>query len=66
MLPLSGAGYSRELADALGNNDEIAGEGPSDVMPVGDLPAQNPFRLVEAYGSLHVLLGHVDLGGEDR
>jgi len=59
----SGTGYSRALADALGNNDEIAGEGPSDVMPVGDLPAQNSFRLVEAYGSVH-LLGHEISGGK--
>jgi hypothetical protein len=59
----SGTGYSRELADALGINDEIDNEGPSDVMPVGELPSQNPFRLVEAYGSFH-LLGHEITGGK--
>jgi hypothetical protein len=59
----SGTGYSRGLANALGVNDEIDNEGPSDVMPVGDLPSQNPFRLVEAYGSFH-LLGHEISGGK--
>ena len=59
----SGTGYSRALANALGINDEIDHEGPSDVLPVGDLPSQNPFRLVEAYGSFH-LLGHEISGGK--
>jgi len=59
----SGTGYSRELADTLGINDEIANEGPSDVMPQGELAEQNPFRLVEAYASYH-LLGHEISGGK--
>jgi hypothetical protein len=59
----SGTGYSRELADTLGINDEIPNEGPSDVMPQGDLPEQNQFRLVEAYASFH-LLGHEISGGK--
>jgi hypothetical protein len=59
----SGTGYSRELGDALGFNDEIANEGPSDVMPVGNLPGQDNFRLVEAYASYH-LLGHEISGGK--
>ncbi len=59
----SGTGYERELSNALGTNDEIDNEGPSDVMPVGELPSQNPFRLVEAYGSFH-LLGHEITGGK--
>lgn len=59
----SGTGYSRELGDTLGLIDEIPNEGPSDVMPVGDLAAQNPFRLIEAYGSFH-LLGHELSGGK--
>jgi hypothetical protein len=59
----SGTGYSRQLADTLGFNDEIPNEGPSDVMPEGELAGQNPFRLVEAYGSFH-LLGHEISGGK--
>jgi hypothetical protein len=59
----SGTGYTRELADSLALVDEIPNEGPSDVMPVGDLAAQNPFRLIEAYGSVH-LLGHELSGGK--
>jgi hypothetical protein len=58
-----GTGYSRDLANKLGINDEIAFEGPSDVMPQGTLAEQNPFRLVEAYASLH-LLGHEISGGK--
>jgi Capsule assembly protein Wzi len=59
----SGTGYTRQLADSLALVDEIPNEGPSDVMPVGDLAAQNPFRLIEAYGSVH-LLGHELSGGK--
>jgi hypothetical protein len=59
----SGTGYSREMADTLGINDEIPNEGPSDVMPQGELAGQNPFRLVEAYASFH-LLGHEISGGK--
>jgi hypothetical protein len=51
------------LADTLGINDEILNEGPSDVMPQGELAEQNPFRLVEAYASFH-LLGHELTGGK--
>ncbi|HWW96821.1 MAG TPA: capsule assembly Wzi family protein [Edaphobacter sp.] len=61
----SGTGYSRGLASALGINDEIDNEGPSDVMPVGNLPSQNPFRLVEAYGSFHLLGHEISLGKTD-
>jgi capsule assembly protein Wzi len=59
----SGTGYSREMADTLGINDEIPNEGPSDVMPQGQLAAQDPFRLIEAYASFH-LLGHELSGGK--
>src|SRR5580704_7790047 len=59
----SGTGYSDALATQLLINDEIPFQGPMDIVPVGDLPAQNPFRLVEAYASFH-LLGHEISGGK--
>ncbi len=60
----SGTGYSAALATQLLFPDEIPYTGqPLDIVPVGYLPAQNPFRLVEAYGSFH-LLGHEISGGK--
>jgi Capsule assembly protein Wzi len=59
----SGTGYSTALATELLIPDEIPFQGPMDILPVGNLPAQNPFRLVEAYASYH-LLGHEISGGK--
>jgi hypothetical protein len=60
----SGTGYSAALATQLLIPDEIPYTGQLlDIVPVGSLPDQNPFRLVEAYGSFH-LLGHEISGGK--
>ncbi len=59
----SGTGYSTALATQLLSLDEIQFRGPLPIVPVGNLPEQNPFRLVEAYGSYH-LLGHEFSGGK--
>jgi len=56
----STTGYSVGLATQLSNIDEIEYSGtnvPQDTIPAGPLSAQNPFRLVEATASFH-LLGH--------
>jgi hypothetical protein len=59
----SGTGYSTALATELLLPDEIPFVGPLPIVPAGNLPEQNPFRLVEAYGSYH-LLGHEFSGGK--
>ena len=60
----SGTGYSAAQATQLLIPDEIPYTGQLlDIIPVGNLPEQNPFRLVEAYGSFH-LLGHEISGGK--
>jgi hypothetical protein len=59
----SGTGYGDALATALSIHDEIPFTGALNTLPVGPLAEQNHFRLVEAYGSLH-LLGHEISGGK--
>ncbi|WP_254063499.1 capsule assembly Wzi family protein [Granulicella sp. S190] len=59
----SAVGYSDSLASQLNFIDEINYSGPQDTLPAGQIVAQNPFRLVEAYASVHVL-GHEISGGK--
>jgi Capsule assembly protein Wzi len=59
----SAEGYSSELATQLNVIDEISYTGPLDTVPQGPIVEQNPFRLVEAYASIHVL-GHEISGGK--
>ena len=62
----STTGYPLDVATQLSNNDEIDYSGynvPQSTIPAGSLPAQNPFRLVEANLSFHVL-GHEISGGK--
>jgi hypothetical protein len=59
----SADGYSVALASQLSSIDEIDYTGPQATIPVGPIAAQNPFRLVEAYASFH-LLGHEISGGK--
>jgi len=59
----SAIGYSTALATELLLPDEIPYTVPLPIVPVGNLPEQNPFRLVEAYASYH-LLGHEFSGGK--
>lgn len=62
----SGAGYSHALASQLSAIDSIPyvpPNVPQDTIPGGPIAAQNPFRLVEASLSLH-LLGHEISGGK--
>jgi hypothetical protein len=59
----SAEGYSPELARQLSLIDEISYTGPQDTIPQGPISEQNPFRLVEAYASVHVL-GHEISGGK--
>jgi hypothetical protein len=62
----SGDGYSRALATQLSTIDEIPYGPPNEpqaTIPAGPIAAQNPFRLVEASLSFH-LLGHEISGGK--
>ncbi len=59
----SADGYSVALATQLSSLEEIPYTGPQPTIPVGPIAEQNPFRLVEAYGSFH-LLGHEISGGK--
>src|SRR6266851_5478224 len=59
----SADGYTVTLASQLSSIDEIDYTGPQATIPVGPITAQNPFRLVEAYASFH-LLGHEISGGK--
>lgn len=59
----SGTGYSKAVATELSQFDEITYLGPTPTMQAENLPERDPFRLVEAYGSLH-LLGHEISGGK--
>ncbi|HWZ52947.1 MAG TPA: capsule assembly Wzi family protein [Granulicella sp.] len=62
----AGTGYSQAVASLLSNGDEIPylpPNVPQSTIPVGSLPAQDPFRLVEATLSYH-LLGHEISGGK--
>jgi hypothetical protein len=61
-----GQGYSLGLASQLSNTDEISFAPPNlpqATIPYGTLAAQNPFRLVEATLSYHIL-GHEISGGK--
>ncbi|MCU1222958.1 MAG: hypothetical protein JWQ42_1051 [Edaphobacter sp.] len=62
----SGSGYSQALASQLSANDYIPyvpPNVPQDTIPANPIAAQNPFRLVEASLSFH-LLGHEISGGK--
>ena len=62
----SAAGYSPELASRISQLDFIPyapPNRPQDTIPAGPIAAQNPFRLVEASLSFH-LLGHEISGGK--
>lgn len=62
----SAAGYSQSLARQLSINDEIPwvpANVPQATIPTGPIPAQNPFRLVDASLSFH-LLGNEISGGK--
>jgi hypothetical protein len=60
----SAEGYSLALAQQLTAIDLIYPyPGPQTTIPLGPIPDQNPFRLVEAYASVHVL-GHEVSGGK--
>jgi hypothetical protein len=62
----SAAGYSQDLSRLLSMNDGIAYSGfnlHQATIPTGPIAAQNPFRLVEATLSFH-LLGHEISGGK--
>ncbi len=62
----STTGYTPGVAAILSAYDAIPYSGfnvPQDTIPAGPLPAQNPFRLVEATLSFHVL-GHEISGGK--
>jgi hypothetical protein len=63
--PSATVNYPVPLLNTLFIHDEIPFPytGPLDIYPVGAIAAQNPFRLVEAYGSVHVL-GHEISGGK--
>ena len=61
-----GPGYSQSLSSLLSNIDEIGFSGyndPQPTSPTGPIAAQNPFRLVEATLSYHIL-GHEISGGK--
>jgi hypothetical protein len=62
----SAAGYSLATATGLANVDFVPVPTPGAIqptLPLGPLPAQNPFRLMEASLSVHVL-GHEISGGK--
>jgi hypothetical protein len=59
----SGTGYSAALATQLSIIDQISFTGPQTTIPADPIVEQNPFRLVEAYASAH-LLGHEISGGK--
>jgi hypothetical protein len=59
----SADGYSLALAEQLSAIDQIPYVGPQPTIPVGPISAENPFRLVEASVSAH-LLGHEISGGK--
>jgi Capsule assembly protein Wzi len=62
----SGPGYSQALSAQLSAIDQIPFSGfndPQPTIPTGPIAAQNPFRLVEATLSYHIL-GHEISGGK--
>jgi Capsule assembly protein Wzi len=62
----SAVGYSQDLADQLAFIDQITQtgfKGPLTTTPLGPIPQQDPFRLVEAYASVY-LFGHEISGGK--
>jgi hypothetical protein len=62
----SAVGYSQDLADQLAFIDQITQtgfNGPLTTTPLGPIPQQDPFRLVEAYASVY-LFGHEISGGK--
>ena len=65
----SGDGYSNSLANTLSVDDYVgpyvAPNAPQDTIPAGPIVAQNPFRLVEAAISSHVLGHEISLGKTD-
>jgi Capsule assembly protein Wzi len=61
-----GYGYSQTLGSLLSTNDQPVSNpssAPQPTIPVGPIAGQNPFRLIEATASFH-LLGHEISGGK--
>jgi hypothetical protein len=61
-------GYSLALASQLSANDEITFAAPNEpqaTVPLGPIAAQNPFRLVEATLSYHILGHEISAGKSD-
>ncbi len=61
-------GYSQELAQTLSNLDAIpyAGNPVQDTLPQGPIGAANPFRVLEANFSYHLLGHEVSFGKSDH
>jgi hypothetical protein len=59
----SAEGYSPEVAMQVSQGDRNTYTGPQTTLPEGPIAEENPFRLVEAYASVHVL-GHEISGGK--
>jgi Capsule assembly protein Wzi len=62
------AGYSPQLASQISQLDFITyapPNAPQDTIPAGPIPAQNNFRLVEAYASYHILGNEITGGKSD-
>ena len=65
----SATGYSQALANQLSINDGIGSFAPPNdpqaTIPAGPIAAENPFRIVEANLSYHVLRNEISLGKSD-
>lgn len=65
----SATGYSQALANQLSINDQIGPFAPPNdpqaTIPAGPISAQNPFRIVEANLSYHVLSHEISFGKSD-
>ena len=65
----SATGYSQALANLLSNNDAIGPFAPPNhpqaTIPAGPIAAQNPFRLIEANLSYHILSHEISVGKSD-
>ncbi len=64
----SATGYSQELSAYLSALDLIPYEGANlhqATIPTGPIPASNPFRLVEATASVHLLNHEISVGKSD-
>jgi hypothetical protein len=64
----SAPGYSEELSQLLSNIDHVpyASNVIQDTIPQGPIPAANPFRIMEATVSYHVLGHEISFGKNDH